>query len=91
MSDWEADGEPGYSVPFTTIVNSALQPTSANHSTNNVFHEEDGKYLADLPTVQGFPVQYRDFAHFGCSVQAYRDLVHLYRDFLVETNLLIVS
>ena len=38
-------------------------------------------HISDLPTVQGFPVQYRDFAHFGCSVQAYRDLVHLYRDF----------
>ena len=26
-----------------------------------------------LPTVQGFPVQYRDFNHFGGSVQADRD------------------
>ena len=40
--------------------------------------------VSDLPTVQGF-------CPFLCSVQAYRDLVHLYRDFLFETNLLIAS
>ena len=34
-------------------------------------------------SVQGFPVEYRDFNHFGCSVQAYRDFV--------GTKLLIVS
>ena len=37
--------------------------------------------FAYLPTVQEFPLQYRDFNHFRCSVQAYRAKFHLYSDF----------
>ena len=37
--------------------------------------------LTCLPTVQGFPVQYREFSDLAV---LYRELLHLYRDLSLE-------
>ena len=38
-------------------------------------------WYAYLPTVQGFPVQYRDFSDLAV---LYRELLHLYKDLSFE-------